>query len=316
MAKPRMQASDSVTLLLSLVPYLIVESPVSIADAAANFGVSEKTIRQAVEGLTTLGVADKSGIPMHDQMFDIDWDQFIDEGIIDLTHSVGIEGTPRFSAREAATLVAGLSLIENAVSGPNRELVIGLRDKIAQGSSSRPAGIAIAAVHPPKGLDVIREALERGVHLTFDYRSAGAEMLKRTIDPLRVEAVSGTWYLRGYCHTREALRTFRVDRMVNLTIDETPRDTSLTEADLNDVLFDVSDTDIIATLKLPVWALGVISDFGPRKISESGDTVSVEINFASVEGVYRALSRRPGVITVTAPESLRNQVAEWAKNAL
>jgi proteasome accessory factor C len=311
-----MQASDGVTLLLSLVPYLIVESPVSIADAAKNFGVSENMIREAVEGLTTLGVADKTGIPMHDQMFDIDWDQFLDEGIIDLTHTVGIEGTPRFSAREAATLVAGLSLIENAVSGDNRELIHGLRDKIALGSSSKPAGISVATAHPPQAVDSIRDAIDQAVHIEFEYRSAGSETLTRLVDPIRVEAVSGTWYLRGYCHTRKALRTFRVDRMLNARIELTPRDTTLEEKDLDDVLFDVSESDIVATLSVPAWALGSISDFGPRTIAESGERITVEVNFATVEGVYRALARRPGVITVIAPQSLREQVAEWAKNAL
>jgi proteasome accessory factor C len=141
-------------------------------------------------------------------------------------------------------------------------------------------------------------------------------MQTRLVDPIRVEAVSGTWYLRGYCHTRSALRTFRVDRLVNLHIEETARDTTLTVTDLDELLFDVSDTDIVATLELPVWALGVISDFGPRTTAESGETLTVEINFASVENVFRALSRRPGVITVVSPDSLRLQVAQWATNAL
>jgi proteasome accessory factor C len=315
-AKPRLQASDTVTLLLSLVPYLIEASPVSISEAAQNFGVSEKIIRDAVTGLTTLGVADTSGIPLHGEMFDIDWDEFLERDTIYLTHTVGIEGTPRLSAREAATLVAGLSLIEEAVNESNRALVAGLRQKVALGSSTRVADIAIVPSRAPKNLDVIREAIESKQHVRFDYRRAGQATQERFIDPLRIESVSGTWYVRGYCHLRDALRTFRADRMANVVLDPTPADTALTVNDLDEVLFEENETDIIATLTLPVWAVGIISDFGPRKIAEQGDDVTVEIRFATVENVYRVLSRRPGVITVAAPESLRQQVAAWASDAL
>jgi proteasome accessory factor C len=315
-AKPRMQASDTVTLLLSLVPYLIEASPVSISEAAQNFGVSEKIIRDAVTGLTTLGVADTSGIPLHGEMFDIDWDEFLDRDTIYLTHTVGIEGTPRLSAREAATLVAGLSLIEDAVNESNRALVSGLRQKVALGSSTRVADIAIVPSRAPKNLDVIREAIESKQHVRFNYRGAGQTTQERFIDPLRIETVSGTWYVRGYCHLRDALRTFRADRMANVALDPTPADTALTVSDLDEVLFEENETDIIAMLTMPLWAVGIISDFGPRKIAEQGDEVTVEIRFATVENVYRVLSRRPGVITVTAPESLRQQVAAWASDAL
>lgn len=315
-AKPRTQASDTVTLLLSLVPYLIEASPVTISEAAKNFGVSDKTIRDAVSGLTTLGIADTSGIPLHGEMFDIDWDDFLERDTIYLTHTVGIDGTPRLSAREAATLVAGLSLIEDAVNESNRELVSGLRQKIALGSSARVADIAIAPARAPQSLDVIRAAIEAGQHVRFDYRGAGRKTEARLIDPLRLESVSGTWYVRGYCHLREALRTFRADRMANVALDTTARDTKLTVDDLDEVLFAENETDIVATLAMPTWAMGIISDFGPRKLSETDDRVSVEIRFATVENVYRVLSRRPGVISVTAPESLRQQVAAWASDAL
>lgn len=316
MAKPRAQASDSVTLLLSLVPYLLSSSPVSVDEAAKNFGVSPQTIRDAVTGLTTLGVPDKAGDVYGDHMFDIDWDLFEEQDEVFLTHAVGIEGTPRFSAREAATLTAGLTLIKSAVDATESEAVQTLIDKIARGSSSRPAGITLAPAKAPASLELVREAIAKGMHIGFDYRSTGGVLAPRLVDPIVVEAILGTWYVRGYCHLREAVRTFRADRLVNAVIDPTPKDIDLTIADLDELQFTPSDQDMIATLRLPKWALPALIDFGPREISVTADELTVEVNFASVESVFRALSRRPGAITVVSPETLRKQVAEWATNAL
>lgn len=313
---PRFQASDSVTLMLSLVPYLLDEGTVSVDEAATNFGVSQETIRSTVRGLTTLGVADRDGTVQSDNMFDIDWDQLDDEDIITLTHSVAIDGTPRLSAREAATLLAGLSLIKYAVDEKNRRLVDDLATKIARGSSGSPASITVAALKPPAGLATVQHAIALGKHIRFDYQSGSSSSVSRLVDPLRVEAVSDTWYLRGYCHLREDLRTFRVDRLVKLEIDSLDQDTILNATDLDDALFDVSDTDIVATLSLPLWALPALSDFGPRTLTSDKDRVTVEVNFASPASVYRALARRPGSIVVDAPESLRQQVAAWAAEAL
>lgn len=46
--------------------------------------------------------------------------------------------------------------------------------------------------------------------------SAKAE--KRKVDPYALVFRSGWWYLVGYCHTRVALRTFRVDRIQKLIL--------------------------------------------------------------------------------------------------
>lgn len=316
MAKPRAQASDQVTLLLSLVPYLLATSPVSVSEAAKNFGVSESVMRDTVMSLATLGIADKDGDVYANYMFDIDWDLLEAGDEIMLTHTVGIEGTPRFSAREAATLTAGLTLIKSAVPDSQVSTIQELIEKVARGSSSRPAGIAVAASRAPAALEIVREAIGKSVHISFDYRSAGGELAHRIVDPLVVEAILGSWYVRGYCHLRNAVRTFRADRLANLTIDPTPKDVEISASDLDEVQFTASDHDMIATLQLPRWALPAISDFGPRELTSTKNDVTVEVNFASAESLFRALSRRPGAITVVAPETLRNLVAEWARSAL
>lgn len=52
------------------------------------------------------------------------------------------------------------------------------------------------------------------VHLT--YRAWGGEESERDFDPYGILFNEGYWYTAGYCHLRQDLRTFRLDRVVAL----------------------------------------------------------------------------------------------------
>ena len=314
--KPRAQASDRITLLLSLVPYLLQHNPVSVTEVAENFDEKPSTIKKMIEDLTALGVPDRSGHVYTNQMFDIDWDLFLQDEVISLTNTVAIEATPRFSGREAATLLAGLSLIEQAVDADTKSVISGLISKVARGSSQGPAEITISAPPPPAALDVVTMALAEDRHLEFEYRSASSGVATRLVDPVRVENVGGTWFLRAWCHNREALRTFRIDRLENARLIETAVDVTIDPTTLSDALFDVSDTDIIAVLELPTWARSSLLGYAPREVGSTEGKIQLEVNFGSIESVFRAISLRPGLITVLSPDSVRAQVAAWASSAL
>ncbi len=315
-AKPRAQASDRITLLLSLVPYLLQNNPVSVAEVAENFDEKPATIKKMIEDLTSMGVPDRAGDVYSNQMFDIDWDLFEHDDIISLTNTVAIDATPRFSGREAATLLAGLSLIEQAVDANTKSVISELIRKVARGSSQGTAEITISAPTPPSGLETVTRALSAGVHVEFEYRSPTSGSATRLVDPVRVENVAGTWFLRAWCHSREALRTFRVDRLENVRMLDTKIDIAIDPSTLPDTLFDVSDTDIVAVLELPTWARSALADFAPREVRSAAGKVQLEINFGSLESVFRAISLRPGLITVVSPESVRAHVAAWATSAL
>ena len=117
---PPAQAADKLTFLLSLVPYLIERERVSVSDAAAHFGVSEEQIVKAVTLIAMSGIPGETGTYQSQDLFDISWDDLEVNNHITLTHLVAIDDAPRFSAREAAALIAGLqylsSIPENADS--------------------------------------------------------------------------------------------------------------------------------------------------------------------------------------------------------
>jgi predicted DNA-binding transcriptional regulator YafY len=72
-------------------------------------------------------------------------------------------------------------------------------------------------------LEKLRRAARERRRVSMIYRAKGQpEPLQREIDPYAMIHRWGWWYGIGYCHLREAVRTFRVDRIVELTLlDET-----------------------------------------------------------------------------------------------
>jgi predicted DNA-binding transcriptional regulator YafY len=61
-------------------------------------------------------------------------------------------------------------------------------------------------------------AIRAGRRIRFAYRSHSGEQSRRQIEPYAVMHADGRWYLIGYCLTRKALRTFRLDRVSNLEL--------------------------------------------------------------------------------------------------
>jgi predicted DNA-binding transcriptional regulator YafY len=59
-------------------------------------------------------------------------------------------------------------------------------------------------------------AIRTGRRIRFDYRAHDGSATRRHIEPYAVVHTDGRWYLIGYCLSRRALRTFRLDRVSNL----------------------------------------------------------------------------------------------------
>jgi len=68
-------------------------------------------------------------------------------------------------------------------------------------------------------LEDLRKAARERHQISAVYQSAAnTETTERKIDPYALVFRAGLWYLVGYCHLRTAPRTFRVDRIQQLSI--------------------------------------------------------------------------------------------------
>ena len=68
------------------------------------------------------------------------------------------------------------------------------------------------AVEPWLGILIESVAQSKTVEMWY-HKPESEEAEWRRIDPYGLAFSTGVWYLAGYCHTRKAMRTFRVDRI-------------------------------------------------------------------------------------------------------
>jgi proteasome accessory factor C len=318
-AQPR-HAQDKLAFLLSLVPYLMDRDRVSVGEAAKHFGVPEEQIREAVRLIGVSGIPGETATYQHGDLFDIAWDDFEDNDQIVLTNLVAIDDSPRFSAREAAALIAGLQYLSALPENADRAAIASLMSKLARGASAEPSQVAVEASASDATLALIRQSVDEGVQLEFDYLNSRGEHERRRIDPLRVESADADWYVRGWCHLREAVRTFRLDRISNPTVTAEPITHGARDVALPDTLFEGSPDDLLVTIDIATSAAPLLADYVPEGARASVDGEPVKtgrtrttVRVSHYHGLKRLIASMSGVAVVTGPPEARAVVADWAR---
>ena len=308
-------ATERAALILQLVPYLIGKGEVSVAEAADEFEVTPEQLRSMVEKLTVIGLPGEGGFwQMANDLFDIDWDLLDQQDLIVITNAVGLERAPRLTAREAAALLAGLQLAASLPGVGDSDVVQGLLAKLARGTSSAPADVIVA----PDAVDDVRvtvaEALAHGVAVSFTYRAPDAAPTTRTVDPVKVHIAGGQWYLQGWCHLREAMRTFHLERVSDLVLTGIP---IAHGGERVPDLFEPSDTDVVAELRFPAAVVPLLGEYLDRAtVSTDGEHSIARLSVADARSLKRLAARRGGDLEILTPEVARRATAAWAEAGL
>ncbi|GAA4154717.1 hypothetical protein GCM10022286_02640 [Gryllotalpicola daejeonensis] len=309
-------AADRLAFLLSVVPYLIDHPGVPVAEAAAHFGLTADEMQAQVERITGMGVPGATKTYGPEDLFDIDWEALDDEGRIYITNRVVIEDAPRFSAREAAALIAGLQYLQ-AIPGAadESEALAALIAKLSRGASATPPAVAIDRGVADEALEVVRGALAAGIRLEFDYLNARGERERRPVDPLRLESRDDVWYLRGWCHLRNDVRIFRVDRMEGVTATDVPAEHTPDEIALSETLFDPSADDLVVEIRLATSAIPGFAEYlsdDSKLVPDGPGFVRTSIRVAHFHSLKRVVGTMAGLLTVVGPPEARQAVADWA----
>ncbi|MHC2998079.1 helix-turn-helix transcriptional regulator [Microbacterium sp. HJ5] len=308
-------ATDRAALMLQLVPYLIGKGEVSVAEAADEFDVSPEQMRSMVEKLTVIGLPGDGGYwQMANDLFDIDWDLLDQRDLIVITNSVGLERSPKLTAREAAALLAGLQLARTIPGVGDTDLFAGLLAKLARGASSTPAEVIVAPGPVDTVRDAVAGALREGVAVSFTYKAPDAAPTTRTVDPVKVHIADGQWYLQGWCHLREAMRTFHLDRVSDLEATDIP----ITHAgEPAGGWFESGEGEVVARIRFAEPVGRLLGDYLDRATLETTDGVTVAtMRVADEFSLRRLAARRGGAVEILEPSSARRAAAEWAEAGL
>jgi predicted DNA-binding transcriptional regulator YafY len=307
-------ATDRLSRLLALVPYLVSRQGIPLTEAAAEFGITEA---QLVKDLELLFVC---GTPGHlpDDLIEVDWD----DGHVFLSNADAIARPLRLGVDEALALLVGLRALTDVPGLHDRDALQRtlLKLEAAAGESAAASSQVRVEVEAQGPLGELRRALSDGrrVHLSY-FVPARDETTERDVDPMRVLLVDGRWYLEGWCRRAEDVRLFRLDRVDALTVLDLPAEVPpiAAERDLAEGLFVASPEDTPVILELAPPAHWVADYYPVDQVDEvAGDLLLVRLRVAD-DGWLRQLALRlGGSLRVLDPPELAENVVAAARSAL
>jgi proteasome accessory factor B/proteasome accessory factor C len=297
--------------LLALVPWLAANSGVSVARAAAHFGITEEQLRADLGSVITSGADDWT-------LFDIQyWEA---GGVIDVIDALELARPLTLTPDEGFALLVALHALA-AVPGPHDRAVLdSLTRKLtaAMGSSAPAPGSVVVRVDLATELvQVVDDALGAGRALELTYLNAVRdEVTERTVDPLGVVVVDGYAYLRAHCRTAQGLRLFRLDRILDLRVSAQPaRPTPEAPAEVEPMAVALAATGHRVIVDVP--ADSPVLDRHPttRRWSLPGGRVRAEIPVGDFGWARRLVLGAAGTAVLREPTWLVAQVRTEAEQA-
>jgi proteasome accessory factor C len=313
-----MTSQAQVRRLLSLVPFLREHDGISLTEAAAAFGVSEKTLRG---DLSVLWMCGMPGLSPGD-LIDIDMDAVEGEGVIHLSNADYLTRPLRLSADEALALVLALRALREIAGPGKRDAVDRALAKLeaVAGTQARSGQAAVAVTAARDEIQArVNDGLQRGLRLDLTYDVASrAETTRRQVDPLRVFALEGYGYLEAWCYLAQGLRTFRLDRIAAVEVTDMPvRQHDVVLRDLSAGWFEALRDAPLVRLQLSRYATWVAEYYPTESVTPTDDGgLTVTLRVTDPAWLRGLLLRLGGAARVLEPAGAGESAAEAAQEAL
>ncbi len=304
--------NDKLSRLLSLVPWLQTHPGASMAEIAVAFGTDEAAIAADVDLLFCCGLPGGGPGDLIDFAFEGDGVTVLDPQLLDRPL--------RLDAPEAMALLVAVRALADVPGLTERDALHRVARKLEAAVGGVPEVVVEMGEADADVLATIRGALTGGRRLHLTYLGAHRdEVTERDVDPLRLAARDGQWYLDGWCHLAEAGRVFRVDRIERadlLDVAATPPPDAVPR-DLADGLFVPSAQDARIELALDRDALWVADHYVCESVVARPDGgADVVLRTPDTDWVRRLLLRLGGAGRVTSPPELADAVRDSAERAL
>jgi proteasome accessory factor C len=308
---------DRYNFMLALVAYLQNRGIVTLEEAAAHFELDPKYIRKAVASINDAR-AEVAGFERW--FFLIDIDALEEDGMLALTDNSVLKHVPRLSTRQISAIAVGLSYLASMPAFSDSAELAELQSLLASGTHRGiVAPVEIRAGSTEAAAESIRRAIISGKQITCEYINQKDERSLREIEPLRLDASTNGWYLRGYCPLHGEVRNFKLDRMRSIKILETGLSAEAKKiVKIENALYVAEEADTTVTLEVEPEGYRLISEF--KTVSEPASVaagkIRADIQVGHLPNIGRLVSRYGGAVKVLAPESARKYVREYALAAL
>ncbi|MGA8845099.1 MAG: WYL domain-containing protein [Nocardioides sp.] len=323
-------AKDQVSRLLTLVPYLHAHGGVRLVDAARTLDVSPEQVLKDLKVLLMCGLP--GGYP--DDLIDVDLDALESEegevhrdGVIRISNADYLDRPLRLTPTEASAMIVALRALRAGAEESTVKIVDRVLVKLESAAADGPAEVPLDASLDEPGRDAelaalagrLRDAVARQVQVELDYYvPTRDEQSVRTVDPRGVVHHHGFDYLDAWCHSAEAPRLFRLDRISRATVlraqvvsePQAPRD-------LRDGIFSGSDDQTtLVTLRLAPPAQWVVEYYPAEAVRPSKDHLEVDLLVADHRWLTKLLLRLAPNASVVAPVGFTVDFTAAAQDAL
>jgi proteasome accessory factor C len=311
----KLNAVESLSLILSLTSYLGKHKTVPIETLAAHFGVSEDAIESAVR---TLGV---SGVGRYatNEIFDVNYAALDEDRIVDVANLQAIDEVPRLSTAEAAIFLSGLSYLRSIPEFSEDADVLELIKLLNVGASAPQSRIyEIRPGTPEYDFTQLRKAISNQVRIRCEYLNLKGERSERELHPLRLESRDQIWYLQAFCEKNQDVRFFRIEQMRIVEITDTPISDAARAVELREELFENNSTDIAVTVELEPTAFSMAAEFsdGTPAIELEDGRIRTVIKIGYLPYLGKLISQFGGAAVVVAPAEARAVVRDYALRSL
>ena len=316
-------AKAQVARLLRLVPYLHARDQVRVDEAAADLDTTPEQLVSDLKVLFMCGLP--GGYP--DDLIDVDLDALEGEagdGLIRVSNVDYLARPLHLSPTEATALIVALRALRNGAGPDTREVV----DRTLSKLEAAAAGRADPRIDP--GADPVtddgsrfRPLLDQGVReqrqlrLSY-YVPSRDERSDRVVDPIGVVHAHGHDYLDAFCHSAEAPRLFRLDRIQAVDL----LDSAVVVAaegprDLAEGLFSRSERLTLATLRLAPPARWVVEYHPVEEVRPLPDgDLEVDVLVADERWLRRLLLRLAPHARVVGPPEFAASFSAVAQQTL
>ena len=307
--------TNTATRLITLIFLLQNQPNQKASELAEKLGVSLRTVHRYFEML------DEMGIPVYSERGPY--------GGFSLVR--GYKMPPLvFTLEEAVAVVLGTGLVQELWGDLYRESAHGALAKLenllpeeqAREVAWARSSLTATGMHradlkqQTPALEKLRRATREHRSVTMLYQTSQVpHPTERGLDPYALVHRWGWWYVIGFCHVHEEIRTFRVDRIAKVTLQETsfvkPADFDLQEYLKREMQ---SQPQIVARLKFDATSAYIVAgNHSYWQTVEPQANGSVEVTFPSPTlewAASSALAYGPAA-EVLEPFELRQMVMKW-----
>jgi proteasome accessory factor C len=305
-------SGDRLGRLLNLVPYLLARPGILVAEAAADFGITERQLREDLELLWVCGLP---GYGPGDLI-----DMALDGDRVTITYDAGIDRPLRLNPDEALALVVALRMLAETPGIGSRDAIERALAKIENAAGEiADTPVAVRLPANTERVDAIRGAVERrhALRLTY-YTAARDETSDRVVDPMRMLMVGPRAYLEAWCRRAEGTRLFRVDRIDAFTELEEPSapPAQAPLRDVSDGIFRPSDDLPLVTLRVGRGSRWITEYYPCEEVRRDGDEWIVTMRVTDLGWAQRLLLGLGPDVTVVGPGELVDRIRDQATAAL